>query len=821
MKRWRVFLVAVMMAGLAGVASASVFSENFESYAVGDLHGKGGWKGWNNDPAAGAKVSTEFANSGTKSVEIASPSDFVHEFKQTGGKWTFSIMQHIPSGGTGISFFILLNTYADNGSNDWSIQTRYDLATGAISCWHGGIAGATEIIFDEWVEIKLLIDLDKNTFQEYYNDVLIAQGQWDDNTHGTLQAVDLYSETTSPVYYDDLTIDEYHIYKAQSPNPADGADGVLMPILQWTAGDTGIFHDVYFGKTPDLTAADKVATHQPATMYYHFPGIEPGATYYWRVDEADVSGTTYTGDVWSFTAAPKTAYKPSPWDGARWVGLEPQLGWSAGASAQSHDVYFGLSKDEVAMGTGDAFKGNQFAISYEPGALQADTTYYWRVDEVTAAGAKQAGPVWGFTTLGPGGGAVAQYFNGMGLAGAPILTQPEDSIDHSWGEGVVAANISDNVSARWTAVLEAPLTETFRLITTSDDGVRLFLDGRPIVDNWTDHGTTDNGARVNLVAGQTYRIVMEWYENGGGAVAQLSWESPTIARQIIPPGPLQLPYRVATPYPSNTAVEVSQTAVLHWTAGDKAVQHDVYFSDDKDAVANGTAPVVRQAQDEISFDPGVLDWNRTYYWRVDEVNDADSDSPWQGNVWSFTTANFLVVDDFEGYSDVPGNCIFDAWLDGWIDKSSGSRVGYTEAPFAEQTIVQSGRQSMPLDYNNVNAPFYSEAERSWATAQDWTLNGGDTLVLFVRGKSKNDASQPLRIRLTDKSGKSGSVVSSDPALLTATTWTEWQIPLGQFGVNVAAVKKMAIAISDRDNPAPAGTGLIYIDTIKVIRAAVQ
>ncbi len=820
MNRLRWVLVALALAGLSGVASASVFTDDFESYAVGDLHGKGGWKGWDNVAGAGAKVSTKFAHSGTKSVEIVAASDFVHEFKIDRGKYIFSIMQYIPSGGSGITYFILLNTYADGGPNDWSIQTQYDLATGAITCWHDGPSEAATILFDKWVEIKLVINLDKNTFEEYYGGTLIDAGQWDDNTHGTLQAIDLYGNGASNVYYDDIKIDTFKIYKAENPNPANGAVGVGMPVLQWSVGDTALFHDVYLGKTPNLTDAEKVASRLPFPMYYHMPGLEPGATYYWRVDEIEVGGTTYTGDVWSFTATPKTAFKPNPSDGAKWIDPKPQLSWSAGTGAQSHDVYFGLNKDEVAAGAGGTAKGNQVTPEFQPGTLQPDTTYYWRIDEVLAGGAKETGPVWSFTTLGPGGGVIAQYFNGMGVSGVPILTQTEDSINHAWGEGAVAGKVTDNVSARWTAVLEAPRTEAVTFITTSDDGVRLFLDGRRIINNWTDHGTTSNQASVNLVAGQTYRIVMEWYENTGGAVAQLSWESPTIIRQIIPAGPLQLPYRVATPYPGNGAVDVPQNVVLHWIGGDKAAKHQIYFGDNREAVANGTASVTSQARDQVFFDPGGLEWNKTYYWRADEVNDASSDSPWKGNVWSFTTANFVVVDDFEGYTDDDYNPIFNTWIDGWVNKS-GSRVGYTDAPFAEQVVVQSGRQSMPVDYNNVKSPFYSEVEREWSPAQDWTVKGGDTLVLFVRGRSKNDASQPLYVVLTDKSGKSGTVVSTDAALPTATTWTEWRIPLSQFGVNAAAITKMVVGIGNRDKPAAGGVGLIYVDTIKVVPSAAK
>ena len=308
-------LAAPVIMGISDAASATVFTDDFESYATGSaLHGQGGWKGWNNNPNAGATVSANFAFSGAKAVAILGSSDFLHEFKQSGGTWSFSIRQYIPSGGTGLSYFILLNRYKDGGSNgynDWSIQTGYNLETGAITCMHGGIPGAAAIIFDRWVEIKLLIDLDKNTFEEFYNGRRIAARPWDDDAHGTFQAIDLFGNGAAPVYYDDIKIAAYHAYMARNPLPADGAMGVTTPLLRWTAGDTALFHDVYFGKGPPLTATDKVASRLSYPLYYHLAGIEPGVTYYWRVDEIEASGTTYPGDIWSFTAAPATVTNAS------------------------------------------------------------------------------------------------------------------------------------------------------------------------------------------------------------------------------------------------------------------------------------------------------------------------------------------------------------------------------------------------------------------------------------------------------------------------------------------------------------------------------
>ena len=155
-------------------------------------------------PAApGAPASDAFAVSGLNSVEVIGSADLVHEFDLAGGMLELSAMQYIPSGTTGTTYFILLNTYNDGGPNDWSGQTSFDLAAGTIAFWHGGEA---TILYDQWVELKYIIDLDNNTVDKYYNGELIATDQWDDNVNGTLGAIDLFGNGASSVYYDDITI---------------------------------------------------------------------------------------------------------------------------------------------------------------------------------------------------------------------------------------------------------------------------------------------------------------------------------------------------------------------------------------------------------------------------------------------------------------------------------------------------------------------------------------------------------------------------------------------------------------------------------------
>ena len=621
---------------------------------------------------------------------------------------------------------------------------------------------------------------------------------------------------------------------AYGPVPKHGAMiGATAQMLQWSPGDSAVSHEVYFGESLEkVTAATPADTdvfvgRQATTMLpVGMPGgplpggLTPEKTYYWRVDEVNDANpeSPWKGSVWSFRVQPLPAWKPYPPDGMRYVDPNQSLTWEKGmGNVLFHMVYFGDNLDKVQNATAGGWMSAK--PTYAPGPLQLDKTYYWRVDEFLGA-TTQKGRVWSFTTRGTGGGAKARYFKGMDLSGEPVLTRTEGSINHNWG-GEIVAGLADGVSARWTANLEVPFTETYKLITTSDDGVRLWFDGRLVIDNWTDHGTADNMVSVNLVAGQVYSIRMEWYENTGGAVAQLSWESPSLPRQIILQGWLQLPLRAAGPFPAHGEPHAVQTAVLQWLAGEQATNHDVYFGDSADAVANADTATTgiyqgRQALDQTTFDPGPLEWGKTYYWRVDEISTADAASPWKGAVWSFTTADFIVVDDFESYTDEEGSEIFATWIDGWTN-NNGSRVGYLQPPYAEQKLVHGGFQSMPLDYNNVVTPFYSETERTWDTPQNWTDHDMSALTLFVHGKRSNGADK-LYVGLEDKAGKVGVAVHPDAGVTQSTTWVRWDIPFSDFsGVNPAAIKKMYIGVGDRKTPTPGGTGLLFIDDIRATK----
>ncbi len=197
------------------------------------------------------------------------------------------------------------------------------------------------------------------------------------------------------------------------------------------------------------------------------------------------------------------------------------------------------------------------------------------------------------------------------------------------------------------------------------------------------------------------------------------------------------------PDPTDGQPGVPRDAILHWTPGKYAAKHNVYFGTVFDDVnqastADPRGVLVSESQDGTTYDPSVLELARTYYWRVDEVNAPPDSTVYKGNVWSFTTVNFIVVDDFESYNDLDptdlgSNRIFLTWLDGLDQPTNGSIVGYADPPFAEQNIVHSGEQSMPFYYDNTSTATYSEAQRTFIPAQDWTREGVDSLTLWFRG----------------------------------------------------------------------------------------
>lgn len=510
-------------------------------------------------------------------------------------------------------------------------------------------------------------------------------------------------------------------------------------------------------------------------------------------------------------------------------------------------------------------------------------------------------------------GLKGEYYNNRTFTGAPAYTRIEN-VGFNWLAASPGDPIgADNFSVRWTGSLTPPESGKYTFSTQSDDGIRLWVGGILIIDNWGDHSSTLNTASpMMLEAGEPVAIKIEYNEAGGDAVCQWNWAGPGIPTQIVPArflSPTIVPtVKARLPIPANGTLN-QQAPFLQWTAGDGALfhnvylgtspnlteadlksfhqidtryfhmagltpgatyywrvdevekdlvtvhqgsvwtftmqamtaylpnpadgatdapiapdlrwqggtgaaKHQVYFSDNKDAVTQGAAGTDKGTftVPDVNFAPGTLDSMTTYYWRVDAI--VPNSAPRTGPVWSFTTC--LPIDDFESYTDDVGMEIFSAWADGLVN-ANGAMVGYELAPFAESKIVHNGAQSMPLDYNNVIAPFYSEAELSYNSPQDWTAGGGGALVLYIQGRVSNGAA-PLYVALEDSSKHRATVVNPNAAVINSGKWNPWKIPFGDFaGVNMARITKICLGLGNKDNPVKGGAGLIFVDDICVTK----
>ncbi len=140
------------------------------------------------------------------------------------------------------------------------------------------------------------------------------------------------------------------------------------------------------------------------------------------------------------------------------------------------------------------------------------------------------------TAGGAGGliGVTGEYFQDLDLTSL-ALARADATIDFDWDLGAPDPLLdADTFSVRWTGQLRPRHSEEYTFITTSDDGVRLWVNGQLVIDHWTDHGVTEDRGTITLEAGQRYDIRMEFYENGGYATAKLEWQSARQEREIVP-----------------------------------------------------------------------------------------------------------------------------------------------------------------------------------------------------------------------------------------------------------------------------------------------
>ena len=466
-----------------------------------------------------------------------------------------------------------------------------------------------------------------------------------------------------------------------------------------------------------------------------------------------------------------TVTNPSPADGIPGIPHNPVLSWVPVDAAARHDVYLGDNMQAVAdADTSDAtgiYRGRLIAGSYSPAeTLVFGKTYYWRVDEVAAPPENTVltGNLWSFTV------ELFSYPVTNVLATASSSELGKEAENTVNGSGLDADGLLHDISGEnmWLSAQDANLPAWIEFefqsveklhemwVWNSNDSLErsIGLGCKNVTIEYstdgvefTTLGTTHEFTQAPATNGYAHNTTID-FEGIAAKYVRLTANSnfKNILQQcgLSEVRFFSIPVQARVPDPASGAFDMPLDPVLGWTAGREAARHNVYFSDDWLAVINGTAPVTPVT--ETSHGPLSLDLGTTYYWRIDEVNDAEATTTWPGNIWNFTTVDSLLVEDFESYNAAE-NQIWWAWKDGlgyvehgtepaYPGNGTGSAVGdEATASFTEEAIVHGGKQSMPLVYNNNKTGYlnYSEATMTLISQRDWTARGVKELSLWFRG----------------------------------------------------------------------------------------
>jgi len=540
------------------------------------------------------------------------------------------------------------------------------------------------------------------------------------------------------------------------------------------------------------------------------------------------------------SAEPWLASAPSPADGATDVPPDVSVGWKPGiyaAPINGHKVYLSENFNDVNDGIGGI---TQSANSYaRPQRLDFSTTYYWRVDEVNGPPdyTVYEGRIWSFTTE-----PIAYAIENITVTASSQSENqgPENTIN---GSGLDVNDLhSTEPTDMWLsgdepngAWIEYELDKVYKLhemwvwnsnqmmepaigLGSKDVSIEYSVNGTDYTTLGTAHefaqgtGAADyaHNTTIDFSGAAAKYVRLTANSNWGGFLEQYGLSEVRF---------LYIPVLAREPSPDSGTTDVSIGTIdepidvtLGFRAGREAARHDVYLSSDWQAVADGTAPVTTVT--ESSYGPLSLDLGKTYYWKINEVNEAETPTMWQGDIWNFRTQKYFVVDDFEDYNDYPPDEIWAAWVDGYGIPTNGATVGYPAPDFlagehyVETTIVYGGEQAMPLFYSNTGTATYSEGERTFAVSQDWTTAGIQTLVLYFYGTPGNTG------QLYVKLNNSKVLYDGDAADIARPRWRQWNIDLASLGVSLQDITKMSIGVDGAG-----ASGIVFIDDILLYRLA--
>ena len=628
---------------------------------------------------------------------------------------------------------------------------------------------------------------------------------------------------------------------AYDPFPADGEPFEDPNVtLTWSPGLKAIYGTVYFGTDANVVATETGGV--PIMEYTYDPPdlLDPETTYYWRADT--FSGAEWvTGPMWSFTTMPEIqAVDPNL---ILWYNFDEGAGsnvvdWSGHGN---HGALFGPQWTDAGV-VGDG------ALAFDAAGQQyvaIRNLYYEDANypEVTVC-------AW-VRTSDPNHQVIATFDRNEFWR----LEINTETVSSPLGPGRVgwdAMTFSGDEQVDTGSAFRVDDGQWHHLCGVFDNGLMTtYIDGRPersvtggetFGDEILRYGFLGVGSEATEFNG-THTPAD--YFNGDmddvriydraltqAEIVELTRTDPLSAWDFQPR--------------MNRVFEIGTLTSLSWKPGEGAAEYDVYLGTDADAVAaadtSDVTGVYCGRQNGTTYAPPEgFAWGTTYYWRIDTVG-ADG-TVTKGRVLTFTIADYLVVEDFESYTNDSPNRLFQTWTDGLgfspdehfpdghPGNGTGAAVGNdiwsegtTHTWIAERRVVYDGGQSMPIDYNNVNPPYYSETERLWSTPQNWNVEGVDTLTLYYTAGALTDPNvqglADLYVAIQDSAGVTAVATHPDPNAVRQIEWQRWDIPLADLaaaGVNTGTVEKMRIGLGNRNAPLPDGAGVIYIDAIRLTK----
>lgn len=591
--------------------------------------------------------------------------------------------------------------------------------------------------------------------------VLIYNAPWNANT------VPHWGTTSGYWGLSEVRFNVLSIEKAYDPFPSDLAEGVDLNVeISWSAGDYATSYDIYFSKNLEAVANRDpnafVGTRVVSDLNFDPGDLDYAETYYWCVDGTDGSND-WPGDIWSFTVQ----NPPFVTDGRfyDYIGAGNWDPCDMEVRASSEYLYLGQPYNTASLlvnGSGlsgnlhSTYGGDMWLTNHTPRFFEyhpeATNNYYWIAFDFGHLYSLDNMWVWNY-------GAMNAYgdFSARGLKDVFIKT----SID---GE-------------HWTQLQGPGLRGTHQFAKTESTVGVPFSHNTQIDFNGIE-------ARYVLVYSTPYfepPLEPEW----GAYVGQ--WGLSEVRFNV---DPIRQAFE---PSPANRSEGIDENVELSWMPGDTATSHIIYFGTDSDAVSNGDVSVEigNQAMPDTTFAPGALDFGQTYYWRVDAT---DGTTVWQGDVWEFMVANYLVVDDFESYD---GGSLPAAW------QSIGGAAASLETSLSNQ-----GQQSMKVDFSDTSSVSFT------VPFADWTSRGVQALVLCINGDTNNaSTANQLYVRLED--GVNSSTVnyagSSDDLIRDSSgPWLVWNIDLGDFtSISLTNVTKITVGITGTSSDT------IYVDDIRL------